>query len=93
MEIQKLYAETFSKEDNKQCFVNKSNSLVTVRLAQEDMVDMQGGYSLLICTDVPPHIHKRVTTVAGSPSPGAHLRSLLLGPSTLHMALFDSDGS
>ena len=48
---------------------------------------------MLIRTDVPPHIHKRVTTVTGSPSPGARLRSLPLGPSTLHTALFDSDGS
>lgn len=61
-------------------------------LAKEDMVDMQDR-RLLICTDVPPHIHKRVTTVTGSPSPGARLRRLPLGPSTLHTALFDSYGS
>lgn len=47
----------------------------------------------LICTDVPPHIHKRVTTVTSSPSPGARLRILLLGPSTLHTTLFDFDRS
>lgn len=63
-----------------------------MRLAQEDMVDMQDR-RLLICTDVPPHIHKRVTTVTGSALPGARLRRLPLGPSTLHTALFDSDGS
>lgn len=57
------------------------------------MVDMQGGQRLLICTDVLPRIHKHVTTVAGSPSPGARLRSLPLGPSTLHTAPFDYDGS
>lgn len=34
-----------------------------------------------------------LTTVTGSPSPGARLRSLPLVPSTLHTALFDSDGS
>lgn len=73
--------------------VSRGNFSVTLQLAWEDMVDMQGGYRLLICTDVPPHIHKRVTTVTGSPSPGVRLRSLRLGPSTLHAALFDSDGS
>ena len=66
---------------------------MTLQLARADMVDMQGGYGLLISTDVPPHIHKRVTAVTGSPSPGARLRSLPLGPSTLHTGLFDSDGS
>lgn len=54
---------------------------------------MQGGYRLLMCTDVPSHIHKRVTAVTGSPWPGARLRSLPLGPSTLHTVLFESDGS
>lgn len=48
---------------------------------------------LLMCTDVSPHIHKRVTAATGTPSPGARLRSLPLGPSTLHVALFDSDTS
>lgn len=73
--------------------MSRSNFSVTLRLAREDMVDMQGGYRLLICTDVPPHIHKRVTAVTGSPSPGVRLHSLPLGPSTLHAAPFDSDGS
>ena len=73
--------------------MSRGNFSVTLRLAWEDMVDMQGGYRLLICTDVPPHIHKRVTTVTSSPSPAVRLRSLPLGPSTLRAALFDSDGS
>lgn len=77
----------------KQCFVTKSIFSVTLRLAQEGMVDMQGQGRLLICTDVPPHIHERVTTVTGSSLPGARLRILPLGLSTLHRALFDSDRS
>lgn len=85
----------FSEEDSFQQtkLCDQKQFLCDSDWPREDMVDMQGGYRLLICTDVPPHIHKRVTTVTGSPSPGAHLLSLPLGPSALHVALFDSDGS
>lgn len=53
-----------------------------LRLGRADMVDVQGRHRPLIRTDVPPHIHKRVTTVAGSSA------ACLLVP-----ALFDSDGA
>lgn len=93
LEIHKLWHAETRLLEGRRCFVTKSNFSVTLRLAREDMVDMQGGYRLLICTDVPPHIYKRVTTVTGSPSPGANWRSLPLGPFASHTAPFDSDGS
>lgn len=59
----------------------------------EDMVDMQGQHSALFCTDVPPHLCKRVTAVAGFALAWRPLtQPALFGPSTSQAARFDCDG-
>lgn len=89
--IQIDLTEEYCRNFSQQCFsTEKKKVLMPFQLAPEDMVE---GAGTVGCTDVPPHIHKRDTTVAGLPSHGARLRIFLLGPSTLHTGLFDSDGS
>ena len=61
---------------------SQMSNAALLRLGRADMVDVQGRHRPPIRADVPPHIHKRVTTVAG---PSA---ACLLVP-----ALFDSDGA
>lgn len=92
----KMLKLSFFKEDGlqkkKKKFMTKSNFVCDSAMAGEDMVGAQGLHRLLlICTDVPPHFHKRDTTVAGSPSCSARLRIFCI--STLHTTPFDSDGS
>ncbi|KAK5892792.1 hypothetical protein CesoFtcFv8_013144 [Champsocephalus esox] len=71
----------------KHCFVTKSNFFATLRLAREDMVDM------LICTDVLPHIHKRVTESLVRPRLVHAYAACLLVLPHYTSAPFDYDGS
>lgn len=82
-------------QDNKQHFATKHNSPRDGATGREDMVDMQGRHSALFCTDVPPHLHERVTAVAGFALALARrplTQPALFGPSTSQAARFDCDG-